>query len=266
MCININFLVIGVGLNMLIDFIERFRELDPLLIESVLAGYAICFESEYYRGTNNKSEEDLIKSGDMRPSLNHIDKSREKGLSVSDTDNVGKYFKYLYKLRGTEVGEGSDGEPLLDVDSLEFVNWVTESIGYHGTPANFNDFNTPIVWFTLERDLAQEYAGNDGKVIERELDYVNPVRFHSSTQSKGIREFLGDFIEQSSVRDFSPRVRELHRLLIGKYGDSKQEIWNYFDDDTGMLREFAGLLGFDAIESSEGNSLTKRHATIGLFS
>ena len=106
------------------EFIERFREVDPLLVESVLYGYSICFESEYYRGTNNKSEVDLIKSGEIRPSLNHLSKGYEKGLSVSDTDSVGKYFKYLYKLRGKEVGEGSDGEPLLDIGSLEFVKWI----------------------------------------------------------------------------------------------------------------------------------------------
>ena len=257
--------------NLLLYIKENIK--DDCLCEAIINGYMVCFENVYYRGTDNKDEEELVKSKKIKPSVNHINKKYENGLSVSDTDSVGKYFKYLYKVHGKEIGEGSDGEPLLDVESLKFVDWiknpyeksVTEAIAYHGTPHNFNDFNTPIVWFTTERELAQEYAGNDGKVIEQELNYVNPVRFHNSTQVKGIREFLGDFIEQSGMREFSPKVRELHKLLIDKYGDGKREIWNYFDDDSGMLNEFADLLGFDAIESSEGNSLTKRHPTIGLF-
>lgn len=81
----------------------------------------------YYRGTNNKDEEELIQTGKIHKSKNHITGKYEKGLSVSDTKNVGEYFKFLYTLSGKEIGVGSDGEPVLDVGSLKFKNWINES-------------------------------------------------------------------------------------------------------------------------------------------
>jgi hypothetical protein len=78
----------------------------------------------YYRGTNNPNEDSLIKNKEIRPSLDHITQKREQGLSVSDVPSVGKYFKYLYKLTGKEIGLGADGEPLLDIDTVEFINWI----------------------------------------------------------------------------------------------------------------------------------------------
>lgn len=78
----------------------------------------------YFRGTNNSNEEALIKARTIRPSINHITGQREIGLSVSDVEDVGNYFKYMYELSGIEVGEGSDGEPLLDLDSIRFIRWI----------------------------------------------------------------------------------------------------------------------------------------------
>lgn len=78
----------------------------------------------YYRGTNNSNEDQLVKSRQLRPSLNHITNKRERGISVSDVPDVGKYFDFMYMLTGTEVGEGADGEPLLDPNTVEFIKWV----------------------------------------------------------------------------------------------------------------------------------------------
>lgn len=78
----------------------------------------------YFRGTNNSKEDELVKSKQLRPSLNHITNKREIGVSVSDVPDVGNYFQYLYKVTGTEVGTGADGEPLLDPKTIEFVKWV----------------------------------------------------------------------------------------------------------------------------------------------
>lgn len=78
----------------------------------------------YYRGTNNPNEEQLVNNKTLRASTNNITKNLEIGISVSDVDSVGSYFKYLYMLTGTEIGIGSDGEPLLDPTSVKFVKWV----------------------------------------------------------------------------------------------------------------------------------------------
>jgi hypothetical protein len=78
----------------------------------------------YFRGTNNPKEDDLVKRKELRPSLNHVTNKREIGISVSDVPDVEKYFDYMYKISGVEVGEGADGEPLLDPKTIKFVKWV----------------------------------------------------------------------------------------------------------------------------------------------
>lgn len=78
----------------------------------------------YYRGTNNPNESQLVRTKQLRPSLNHITNKREQGISVSDVPDVGKYFNYLYTLTGKEIGIGADGEPLLDPTTIEFIGWV----------------------------------------------------------------------------------------------------------------------------------------------
>jgi hypothetical protein len=78
----------------------------------------------YYRGTDNLEEEKLVKNKTIRPSINHLTNKPEKGLSVSDTKSVGKHFKYMYSLTGKEIGEGSDGEPILDISSIKFIRWI----------------------------------------------------------------------------------------------------------------------------------------------
>ena len=78
----------------------------------------------YYRGTDNRNEPRMIADKTIKPSVNHLTGNYEKGLSVSDVPDVEKYFAYMYEIEGTEIGEGSDGEPLLDLDSLKFIRWI----------------------------------------------------------------------------------------------------------------------------------------------
>ena len=73
----------------------------------------------YYRGTNNENEINLIKNKSIMNSLNHITGIREIGLSVSDTMMpIIDYYEYVYTVNGIEIGIGSDGEPLLDIETL----------------------------------------------------------------------------------------------------------------------------------------------------
>lgn len=93
----------------------------------------------YYRGTDNTDEPTLILNGTLRQSTDHLSGKTEAGVSVSDVPDVGNYFRYMYKVTGTELPEvGSDGEPLLDPKTMKFVDWVkaptlTESEDYRGS-------------------------------------------------------------------------------------------------------------------------------------
>jgi len=82
----------------------------------------------YYRGTNNKNEPHLLKKGKLKPSTNLLTNTKEKGLSVSDIlEPIQQYYDFVYRVTGKEIGIGSDGEPLLKLDSVKFVDWVKPS-------------------------------------------------------------------------------------------------------------------------------------------
>jgi hypothetical protein len=73
----------------------------------------------YWRFTNNKSELALIKSGAIRRSNNFITNELEKGLSVATHSGYScQGYNYGYKITGTVIDYGSDGEPVLDIKSL----------------------------------------------------------------------------------------------------------------------------------------------------
>jgi len=78
----------------------------------------------YYRGTDNKDEEYLVKDRTIQKSRNHLTGQIEAGLSVSDVPSVGRYFKHMYTLTGSEIGQGADGEPLLDIKTVRFIKWI----------------------------------------------------------------------------------------------------------------------------------------------
>lgn len=83
----------------------------------------------FYRATNNKNEISLIKSGELKPSTNHLTGEVENGLSVWDRpENMG--CDYSYKISGTVIGYGSDGEPVLDMLSLKPIGKMTNGVNY----------------------------------------------------------------------------------------------------------------------------------------
>lgn len=74
----------------------------------------------FFRFTNNKDEVSLALAKALRPSKNHAENFVEAGLSVADGPHYSTAgYKYGYPVRGRVIGTGSDGEPLLDVLTLE---------------------------------------------------------------------------------------------------------------------------------------------------
>ena len=75
-------------------------------------------ENYYWRATNNKNEVGMLKT--LRPSKNWATGQFEKGLSVSS--ELDYYYlsgyDYAYRVRGTLIGYGSDGEPVLAIKDL----------------------------------------------------------------------------------------------------------------------------------------------------
>lgn len=76
---------------------------------------AIEIKKEYfYRCTNRREEYYELKKGEKITSKNHANGHNEIGLSVCDTLAYSMHgYKYVYKIKGKVIGNGSDGEPLL---------------------------------------------------------------------------------------------------------------------------------------------------------
>lgn len=72
-------------------------------------------EDTFVRVTWNKEDYEHLKSGTHRGSFNHATGESEDGLSVAKRPEVPMNFAYLVK--GNVIGEGADGEPLLDTKS-----------------------------------------------------------------------------------------------------------------------------------------------------
>jgi len=73
----------------------------------------------WWRATNDKKEPAYVRAHTIRPSLNHADNIRERGLSVADSPHyISCGYRWAYQVSGRVIGLGSDGEPLLDISSL----------------------------------------------------------------------------------------------------------------------------------------------------
>ena len=73
----------------------------------------------FFRFTNNRQEPEMARNRTLRPSKNFADNIYEKGLSVADAPHYGiRGYKHGYTLTGDVIGEGSDGEPILDLATL----------------------------------------------------------------------------------------------------------------------------------------------------
>lgn len=73
----------------------------------------------FWRFTDNKAEPGLLESRMLRPSFNYADNVPEKGLSVAEGAHYGAQpYKYGYGVRGDVIAHGSDGEPILDLSSV----------------------------------------------------------------------------------------------------------------------------------------------------
>jgi hypothetical protein len=74
----------------------------------------------YFRWTNRETEPELARGRTIRPSVNHLAQKTEAGLSVSAGPWL--YFRmhsFCYFVSGKDLGLGSDGEPILDISTLE---------------------------------------------------------------------------------------------------------------------------------------------------
>ena len=74
-------------------------------------------DNEYIRGSWSDDDYNYLASGTHRGSINHATQDHEGGLSVSRTPAYG--YKRYYRLSGERIGQGSDQEPLISLESAK---------------------------------------------------------------------------------------------------------------------------------------------------
>lgn len=82
-------------------------------------------EGHYYRVMGSDKELEYIKKGTIRPSVNHMTGKKEDGLSCWEYPKYGTGS--LVEVKGGLAAIGSDGEPVVDIATLEFVRKVDDA-------------------------------------------------------------------------------------------------------------------------------------------
>jgi len=99
----------------------RRREKD-FVEEELREKFTRTEDGAFWRFTNRRDEQDLIRSGEFTASRDNSSGAAEAGISVADTATYGIFgYRYGYKLAGEVVGYGADGEPLLKADTIVFL-------------------------------------------------------------------------------------------------------------------------------------------------
>jgi len=76
---------------------------------------------QYYRGSLNPKDRDLLLNGQHRGSMNHATQEHEGGMSVAFRPEASGY-PHWYLVKGDRIGTGSDGEPLINPRTAQPVS------------------------------------------------------------------------------------------------------------------------------------------------
>lgn len=144
----------------------------------------------FWRFTNNPDEINLVKSGQIRNSIDHSSGNIEKGVSVSE--HLGYSiagYKHGYKVKGKVVGYGFDGEPLLDPSTIEVVGKMLHNDGIRLARkkdiTNFKKTLSKYGW------TEEQYS----KISDGNFDLPNPSR------SPGVGEqTLASFTNKNKIQ------------------------------------------------------------------
>lgn len=96
------------------------QELNNYLIRDIQKFLSPLDTNIYLRVSDKKEDYEHLINKTHRGSFNHANGKAENGLSVAKFPETPS--KYYYFIKGDKIGEGTDGEPLLDVNKIEVVS------------------------------------------------------------------------------------------------------------------------------------------------
>ena len=123
-------------------------------------------EDTFIRTTWNKSDYDHLLNGTHLGSMNHATGKAEAGLSVAKHPELPQ--KYAYFVKGKQIGTGSDGEPILDLDGAKPVSKLLK---YNDLVSQFDVMRRQKV-VELGLSPAQERALLTSKVVLSPENYM----------------------------------------------------------------------------------------------
>lgn len=128
-------------------------------------------------------------------------------------------------------------------------------LGPEGVGAN----QSPFVWFSFERALAQEYANfkGDGGVQTFEYGPKHMLDIGRSEQKMSIKSLLSEVNKRSkrNLMQIKEPALALRQVLWERYGDSTRSIDKFWYADE-QVAEYIELLGFDSILTTEAGVKT----------
>ena len=105
-------------------------------------------------------------------------------------------------------------------------------------------------WFSETEGLAEEYAGQSGRVMAADIDPQRPISFRHAEQRRPIGDLISQALEGAGDGVDFEQARPIVDRLFQRYGSEPKplfEFWNNDKDVADLLRS----LGYDAISVAE---------------
>lgn len=128
---------------------------------------------------------------------------------------------------------------------------------YHGTNKSFDTFKGNTIWFSTDSKLANEYAGMEtgANVIPVNAKIEQPFEVRKAIIKNTERELGLEAIDQAKKLGKLEDKAKAKELLQKLDSENKIDSFKHWDTSENLI-ELLTHLGFDGIESSEGESKT----------
>lgn len=147
-----------------------------------------------------------------------------------------------------------------------FKELLCETKLYRGVGAKDKDYNrdSPFVWFTLDKDFAEEYArtnlstraSREGRVVSIDYSLKNTADLRDADRRIPVSSFLAELMKQSSVnfKNIKDQGMQLRKDIINEFGSKADYIHQFWQSQ--KVAEFVDLLGFDSVKALESGKKT----------
>jgi len=129
----------------------------------------------------------------------------------------------------------------------------------HGPDNDRGSKDSPFIWFSFDKDLAQRYADYKGGDTVEAFEYrpKNMLEFGRSEQRMDIKSFMARVTSASDInlKSIKREALDLRDVLYRRYGDTARSVAKYWYADEDVA-EYVELHGFDSVLTTENGVKT----------